>query len=270
MRLTLVVLVALVMLSAHPAAAAPDTIKHIGKGLSLHKEMYAMPGTWANEYHNDETEAVFQLSVKQKVFETNFFFAYTQKSFWQAYNTKESSPFRETNYNPEVFYRFPVGHFSSWGLGKNHFINDLGADFGFEHESNGQSVPASRSWNRIYFTPFYSNGNLVFQLKLSYRVPEDDKEFPGDTKGDDNPDITDYSGYTELNIYQQFYRDHLIHLMVRGNGATKKGAIELTYSLPGFYGNTFFMVKGFHGYGDSLIDYNNSISRVGIGIMLAR
>ena len=270
MRLNIFVLVAIVVFFAHPATAAPDSIKHIGKGLSLHKEMYGMPGTWADKYHDEETEIVFQLSVKQQVFKTNFFLAYTQKSLWQAYNTKESSPFRETNYNPEVFYRFPSGHFSSWGLGDSHFINDLGADLGFEHESNGQSVPESRSWNRFYFTPCYSNGNLVLQLKLSYRVPESDKEYPGDTDGDDNPDITDYSGYSELHLYQQFYHDHLVHLMVRGNGATKKGAIELTYSLPGFDGNTFYMIKGFHGYGDSLIDYNNSISRIGIGIMLSR
>lgn len=264
------VVITIMIFSLSPAAAASDTITHIGKGLSLHKEMYLMPATWASEYHDDETEAVFQISAKQQIFETQFYFAYTQKSFWQAYNTNESSPFRESNYNPEIFYRFSPGYFSRWVAGDNHFINHFGADIGFEHESNGQSLPASRSWNRLYFTPCYSNETLLIQLKLCYRIPEKEKESPDDTEGDDNPDITDYLGYGELNISHQFFDDHLIHLMLRGNGVTKKGAIEVTYSLPVFSGNTFFMLKGFHGYGDSLIDYNHSVSRIGIGIMVAR
>ncbi len=270
MKLNVLVITLIVILSTLPAIAEPDSIRHLGKGLSFHKEMYVMPVSWANEYHDKETEAVFQISMKQKLFKSNFYFAYTQKSFWQAYNTEESSPFRETNYNPEVFYRFVPGYFSSWGLGDSYFIRHLGADLGFEHESNGQRVPISRSWNRFYFTPGFTSGDLLIQLKLSYRLPEDDKEDPMDTSGDDNPDITDFLGYVELNLYQQFYHDHLVHLMLRGNGATKKGAIEVTYSFPGFYGNTFYMIKGFHGYGDSLIDYDNSISRVGVGIMIAR
>ncbi len=270
MRINIFGLVVLVIVSTYSATATSDSIKHMGKGLSLHKEMYIMPVSWADEYQEEEAEAVFQLSVKQKAFNTQFYFAYTQKSFWQAYNTEESSPFRETNYNPEIFYRFRSGYFSSWGLGNSYLIQHLGADFGFEHESNGQTLPLSRSWNRFYFTPSYSNDNLLLQLKLSFRLHEDGKENPGDTKGDDNPDITDYYGYSELHIYQQFYRDHLVHLMARGNGVTKKGAIELSYSVPGFYGNTFYMIRAFHGYGDSLIDYNNSITRIGIGIMIAR
>lgn len=270
MKFKVLALVLIALCYSLPATAAPDAIRHFGKGLSFHKEMYIMPVSWADDYHGDEAEAVFQLSVKQQIFKSNFYFAYTQRSFWQAYNTNESSPFRETNYNPEVFYRFIPGYFASRGLGNGHLISHLGADIGFEHESNGQSVPVSRSWNRFYFTPCYSNDNTLIQLKLSYRVPESDKKNPGDTEGDDNPDITDFLGYGELNIYQQFFQDHLVHLMLRGNGTTKKGAIEITYSLPVYYGNTFFMIKGFHGYGDSLIDYNNSISRIGVGIMLAR
>jgi len=107
-------------------------------------------------------------------------------------------------------------------------------------------------------------------LKITHRLPEDNKENPGDTKGDDNPDITDYYGYGELDLCQQFYKKHMVHLMLRGNFRTKKGAVAITYSLPGLSGNTFYMIKAFHGYGDSLVDYNKSISRIGIGIMLSR
>lgn len=269
MRLIYLLLI-IVVVSVFPSTSDSETIQRFGEGLSRHKEMYLMPATWADEYQADETEVVFQLSAKQRFFKTNLYFAYTQKSFWQAYNTDESSPFRETNYNPEVFYRFEPGSFASWGLGSSGFVKGLGADIGFEHESNGQSLPESRSWNRLYFTPVYANDNLLVQLKLSYRLPEDNKENPEETKGDDNPDITDYYGHAELNLYQQFYKSHMVHLMLRGNGETKKGAFELTYSLPGFSGNTFYMVKAFHGYGDSLVDYDKSITRIGIGVMLSR
>ncbi len=52
-------------------------------------------------------EAKFQLSVKAKLWEDLFdqkidiWLAYTQLSFWQIYNTAFSSPFRDTNYEPE-------------------------------------------------------------------------------------------------------------------------------------------------------------------------
>ena len=57
-----------------------------------------------------------------------------------------SSPFRDTNFNPEMFYRFKESP-----LGSGFF----GADVGFEHESNGQPVSRSRSWNLLHISPFF-------------------------------------------------------------------------------------------------------------------
>lgn len=236
------------------------TIVHTGKGLSLHKEMYVLPFSFSKD-QNSQVEMVFQISAKQRIFNTNFYFGYTQKSFWEAYNFSESSPFRETNYNPEFFYRFKPGT-----LRYKH----LGADIGFEHESNGQSLPASRSWNRIYAAPYYANGNFLLYTKFWYRIPEDEKDPPQSTKGDDNPDITDYLGYCEINVFHQYWKKHLAHTMLRGNINTGKGAISLNYSVPVPTGNMFFVLRIFHGYGESLIDYNRSVTSVGLGFMLKR
>jgi phospholipase A1 len=256
----------LIALFSTPAGAEQPSktfqMIHTGAGLSLHKEMFMMPATYSDEYHNAQTEAVFQLSAKHRLFGTRFYFAYTQISFWQAYDYKNSSPFRETDYNPELFYRAKPHPFHA---------GQLGADVGFEHESNGQKPPLSRSWNLLYISPYYARSNVLLYLKLRYRIPEDEKEFPEAAVGDDNPDITDYLGYSDVRAYYQFRRDHLIQLMLRGNLGTGKGNVSLTYSFP--IPNSEMSFLGFrvsHGYGESLVDYKKSITRIGVGVMFNR
>lgn len=229
--------------------------------LSFHKPMYVMPATYANRYSSDESELVFQLSLKLRLFGTNLFFGYTQRSYWQVFNASESRPFRETNYNPELFYRWKP---------QLDFCPSCGGDIGIEHESNGQEVGDSRSWNRIYGTLFHEWDRTLVHLKLWYRIPEDKKKTPDDPKGDDNPDIHRYLGYGELRVQQRLFNDdHLAAIMLRGNPAAGKAAVELNYSVP-FGDYLYWNVYLFNGYGDSLIDYNRSVTRVGIGVMLAR
>ncbi|MBU1171884.1 MAG: phospholipase A [Proteobacteria bacterium] len=225
-------------------------------GLSLHKDMYILFGSYSNEYYNRQTETVFQISAKQNLFNSGVYLGYTQKSFWQAYDYKNSSPFRETNFNPEIFYRVLPG---------TYFHESLGADLGFEHESNGQNAPESRSWNRLYLAPYYQEGNTIIYSKCWYRLPESDKPFQGASEGDDNPDITDYMGYGELHLYQKLFDIHTIHAMARGNITHHRGALALNYCLKIPSIKASFILSFFTGYGESLIDYNRSITRVGAG-----
>ena len=241
----------------------PDaySIVSVGTGLSTHRPMYLMPYTYSPQYNGRTTEVVFQISAKQKLFSSNFYLAYTQKSFWQAYNKKQSSPFYETDYNPEVFYRWtpdPI-KFNHWG-----------ADGGFEHESNGQDLPDSRSWNRLYIAPFWAKGKTLVYLKVWYRLPEKAKTGPTDAEGDDNPDIQNYLGHFELQVQRQFFDGHLAHLSIRDNLSTGKGSVLFNYSIPAAGGSFFYGLYVFNGYGDSLIDYNHSVTRVGLSLMLTR
>jgi phospholipase A1 len=231
-------------------------------GLSLHKEMFMLPATWSDAYNGRRTEAVFQLSAKHRLFGTRFYFAYTQISFWQAYDYNNSSPFRETDYNPELFYRFrPISFRSGY----------LGADAGFEHESNGQLPPISRSWNLFYVSPSYHRANVLLYVKFRYRIPEEKKPYPGAAVGDDNPDILDFMGYSDVHLFVRFLKTHQIHLMLRGNLDTGKGGLSFNYSLPVPKSDQSFLCLRFtHGYGESLVDYKKSINRVGVGIMFAR
>lgn len=262
-------LLLLLLLSATATADIPgfDVIQR-GQGLSLHKANYLLPFTWSSDWHGGESEVVYQISIKQRTFINNVYAGYTQKSFWQAYNKEASAPFRETNYNPEIFYRWLPGDelFRRWQLDR------WGFDAGLEHESNGQRVPASRSINRLYFAPFRlgNDGRSLWYLKAWYRLPEDNKDSPLDPRGDDNPGYSDYFGFTQVEYRRELRDQWLLHAMARGNLSTGNGAVELQVSVPADQRRFFWLFSFFTGYGESLIDYDRATTRVGIGLMFNR
>jgi phospholipase A1 len=249
--------------AAEPLTPADDfQITHEGSGLSLHDEMFVLPFTYADAYRGRQIEIVFQISAKQALFGSRVYVGYTQLSFWQAYDVRESAPFRETDYNPEFFYRLSPRPYRE---------GRLGGDAGIEHESNGQRGDLSRSWNQVYVAPYYQRDNLLLRLKIRWRLPEAGKETPESAEGDDNPDITDYLGYADIHLYYRWPSSRQMHLMVRGNPATGRGqaSVNLSWQLP-HEQNAWLVFTLSHGYGESLLDYDRKISRMGVGVMLAR
>lgn len=245
--------------------------------LTAHKQNYILPYTYnknLNPIYNltgdqsllDKQEAKFQLSVKVPLADNDLFFnndsldfGFTVKSFWQVYNDEISAPFRETNYNPEIFYTVPT-EFKPGGA-------DTVVRVGAEHESNGRTQLLSRSWNRVYTQFFYAKDNYLVSLKPWYRIPEDVKDNPLDAKGDDNPDIDDYMGYFELKgvaTYEKLEFSTLVRNNMRGDN---KGAVELGLSFP-LWGRVRGYTQYFNGYGESLIDYNHRVERIGIGFLI--
>lgn len=256
------------------AKVDPDTYSIISgvRGLTTHKTTYFYPATYSQDFHGAQTEMVFQISAKWRVFGTDAYLAYSQKSFWQFVNGSESSPFRETNYDPEAFYRWipDPKRFNHWAM-----------DVGFEHESNGQSYSPpdpvtgqptnrSRSWNRVYLAPFQAKGAYLAYLKFWYRIPEGAPSSPTNQSGDDNPDIEHYLGYGEFDFSRQLGGNQLLSGVIRGNPRTDRGAVQLTWSIPSKEGWVFWGVSVFHGYGESLILYNEEITRLMVGVLLAR
>ncbi len=233
-------------------------------GFSLHKPMYLLPFTYSPRYQGHESEVLFQLSGKAQLWDYGpgaIYFAYSQKSFFQAYNSNKSKPFRENNFNPEIFTRIPKPF---------DLIPNWSFDIGAEHESNGRDLPDSRSYSRIYFQPYWARGRQVWQLKTWYRLPESRNRALTDPNRDDNPDLSKYTGYTELRYRRDFpWRNSLIDVTVRGNINTGRGAVQTDYSFE--LGNVgSFFVRAFNGYDESLIDYNRSVTRIGIGVALQR
>lgn len=226
---------------------------------------YLLPATWDFDKKNDrkEFETKFQISI-MKPFLSNilgkneiYFFAYTQTSWWQT--MEDSAPFRENNYQPEMFVLFPMSKYHK---------NFDALIFGINHQSNGQSGKLSRSWNRIYTRFVFHKDKIIFNARLWYRIPERKKRYPNDTKGDDNPDILDYLGYGDLRIGYP-YKDNLLTSKIRYNPWTNKGAIEIGYSAP-LKNNIFLYCQYFYGYGESLIDYNRKVNKIGIGFEYSR
>jgi phospholipase A1 len=249
-------------LSPGPAPAESFQIIHQGSGLSLHDEMFLLPFTHSDKYNGRKSEVVFQISGKQALFGKRFYVAYTQLSYWQAYDVNGSSPFRNTDYNPEFIYRLaprPRG---------DGFV---GGDIGIEHESNGQRDQLSRSWNQVYVAPHYLRDRLLVRLKLRWRIPEPAKETPTSAVGDDNPDINDYLGYADLNLYYRWSGKQQVHLLARGNVGAGHGYVSLNLSRPLPHDPHACLVFTLsHGYGESLLDYDSKVTRVGFGVMLAR
>lgn len=241
-----------------------------------HRPMYILPfsymkdanreptsprsGSTSYDYGIDNQEAKYQISFKVPLLtgwldeRTTLWFGYTQKSFWQLYNTDDSAPFRETNYEPEIFLRYAA----NFDIGPGT-LN--GVTLGLNHVSNGQSEPRSRSWNRIVGSAAYSYDRWLFMVQPWYRLPENDSD-------NDNPDIERYLGYANYLAIYKWSEDRTLSLTLQNNlRSDNKTSVELGYSFP--LGDTIKgYVQYFNGYGESLIDYNERIQRIGIGIML--
>ncbi|MCE8015745.1 phospholipase [Halomonas sp. MCCC 1A17488] len=207
----------------------------------------------------DRAEVKFQFSAKFNLIERLFgdyggdlYFAYTQRSWWQAYNADSSSPFRETNYEPEVFIDFE----NRWSLlGWTNVNNRLS----FNHQSNGRSGEMSRSWNRMILESTFVNDDWLVSVAPHWRIPESE----GD---DDNPDIERYMGYGTIGVARRF-GDSEIGVEWHGNPSAGHMGTRVDYSWP-LHGNIRGHVQYFYGYGDSMIDYDHRTQRIGIGFSL--
>jgi len=218
------------------------------------------PQASGDEIEFQKVEVKFQLSFKVPLAKGlfsdngNLWFAYTQLAFWQLYNTDLSSPFRETNHEPELIWSLHTDN-EIFGL-RNSLIT-----VSLNHQSNGRSEPLSRSWNRIIANFLFEKDNYILSIKPWYRIPEHNED-------NDNPDINDYMGYGELGALVR-YQNHQGTVMLRNIVGIDDGrtTIEINYTFS-FNKRIKGIVQYFYGYGESLIDYNVLSNRIGIGILL--
>jgi phospholipase A1 len=287
-----VVLFGLLLCGLSPASAQPgldagavspldNRLAHLGSQagsrwiITPYRPNYILPLTYSFDPNNeslgelgeedeefDRVEVKFQLSLMLSLLEDavwsngDLCLGYTQVSYWNAYNSDLSSPFRDTNYEPELFLLFDTD-LDLLGL-KNRAVS-----FGFVHQSNGRGADIlSRSWNRVYANFMLQKGDFALSLKPWWRLPEDDED-------DDNPNMERYLGYGEMRA---FYKrgEQVFSVLLRNNLKTSgnKGAIEAGWSFP-LHRRLKGFVQYFNGYGESLLDYDYKNQRVGMGLLLS-
>ena len=178
--------------------------------------------------------------------------AYTQQSNWQMFNAHSSSMFRETNYEPELIVTFGTGSTSGLKL----------VNLGLSHQSNGQHLPESRGWNRLYLQGGWEWGNTSVMARGWWRIPENFLK-------DENPDITDYVGRADLVArWEPADKSQAVAVLLRNNLdlPNNRGFIQIDWSMPVPLGNPARLhAQLTSGFGESLIDYNHRQTTLGLG-----
>jgi len=241
---------------------------------ALHVESYEttffMPFTMDFREHDDRNavEASFQISIKKDIVKNispigfNIGIAFTQAALWQLY--AYSNPFRELNFGPEIYIYLPFSQ-KPGGAGFSFHGIKLAA----AHKSNGLGNENSRSWNRVYLEAPVSIGWFLF-------IPRVWWSFVGIGNDFYEKDIPRYMGMCDLTVVSQWNK-HVLRIYGRSNFNIKNikahrtiGSMRLDYSYPIAATGSYFYMQYFFGYGESLIDYNRLVNKIGIGLALSR
>ncbi|NLA66940.1 MAG: phospholipase A [Gammaproteobacteria bacterium] len=239
-----------------------------------YKPVYLLPAFWSDRPNAtptsssdgtpvqlpgvDDIEAKFRISFKTKAAENLFgdngdiWLGYTQSSRWQVYDTDNSSPFRETNYEPEVLLVFRNNY--SIGGWKGRM-----AAVGINHQSNGRGDPLSRSWNRVMFNIGLDREDWAITFRPWIRI--------SDGSDDDNPGIEDYMGRGDVTLVHT-RGNQLFALMARHSlrgGDRSHGALQFDWGFP-LSNRLHGHLQLFSGYGETMLDYDHRATYVGFGI----
>lgn len=202
----------------------------------------------------------FQFSFKAPIwrdflgYKNVLYLAYTQQSFWQAYN--DSPFFRANNYKPEIFLENDVNlpFFCGWNL---QLLN-----IGAIHQSNGRGGELERSWNRFYLETVFSKDCWLVAIRPWFVLKESSiKKY--------NPNIERYLGHGRIVIAYKF-GEQVVSLVTHNNLESRfhRGSVQINYSFP-----LVKKIKGylqvFSGYRQNLVEYNHRTKSIGVGICLS-
>ena len=250
-------------------ATPPPSDRTVGNAflanLTANEPIYAVygPGT--------DDEARIQISFRYQLFGSHaraggkslgdgLYFAYTQRMFWDL--GAKSSPFRNIDFQPELFYVTPPKALSDAAT--------VSAQVGIRHESNGRDGADSRSLNTVYVAPM-----AAFSLGGDTRLTVAPRAwfYVGDLS--DNPDVRRYRGNT--GMFVEIGKENGLRLSTssRFNLGSGKGSIaaDVSYPLRRLLGggpDFYLFGQSFTGYGENLLDYNRHVNRLRLGVALVR
>lgn len=245
------------------------------------KDNYFISG-WPEEGTDPRNFVRFQLSVKFNLLPTasrcTLYFGYTQRSFWNLWHIRGSSPFEDSNYNPSVFLAWTNQDFTGLHPTPPSGFNLFFVHAGYEHESNGRDEDASRGWERLSATSRFgwhagdSGWHLVVQPKAW--IP-----FVG---GPQNPDLLDYYGYGTLTVEvgldslssergpRLSSRDFVLGMMGRVGRNFDRGYAEIwaRYRPPFDWLGLSVFAQLSTGYGETMLRYDQRLTAVRVGLAL--
>ena len=222
---------------------------------------------------NGDCDIKFQLSFSRRITATEemsdtpligaldddspLFFAFTQRAWWDI--CRHSSPFRETNYAPSLFWSRPHRLF---GVDTRVFV-------GYIHESNGRDGDASTGWDRVFVrarVPFGRSDRAPRRWTADLALWEPFKV------SDNNPDLEQFAGYGELALTYVARPGVTVRLTGRKGGGLlrwERGLGELDVAFPFFGTGLQMLVQYTNGYGTSLERFDQHEYAVRVGILFS-
>ncbi|MFW5785337.1 MAG: phospholipase A [Chitinispirillaceae bacterium] len=224
------------------------------------------PGSGKNDY-----EVKFKVGLKYRIFGNQrdgngLYLSYIQHSFWQPF--RESSPFFDNNYKPEIIFNFGVLTMDLSGFVPRFLVS-------YTHESNGGTGDADRGWDRLI-------GGVVFGNPHDSRFSGSLSVWNIFSRSPLNSDISRYAGDGEVNLFWKIITKEDAALLSAGVvnrfrfGMPVITRTELSVYYNPFQGQSgewcwvpFIIAQYVHGTAETLIDYRrcSNVMRVGLAFM---
>lgn len=249
----------------HPEPAVNALSRTFAERIGPHEPIYLIFGP-------DDPAAKFQFSLKYKIMDLGHGsrkwvsrtvqFGYTQCSLWDI--GAESSPFHDTSYMPELMLEAltPVSE-------RDGYVNWLGFQAGYKHESNGRDGPFSRSVNIAQLQAGVALGDLdgwhaiVVPRMWTYL---ETSEY--------NHDIEDYRGYGMLRVILGRNDGPAVSISTWAGRDLEHGSLQLDLNVPVRLKvldlKTYLLLQYFNGYGESLRDYGAKSETIRAGFAIVR
>ena len=208
---------------------------------------------------SNEDQVKYQVSFKYGLlhpYKSGIFLSYTQLSKWDIYS--RSSPFKENNYSPGIFWeqQNPYKYFDFLRISP------------FTHLSNGLDGQDSRSIDRCFIESQVSYGKTI-----NFGIREKVQWFYNFSMSSHNKDYKRYTGNFETEFFIQIKskRNYLSHekLYFKDEFTNKFYWMEIGMSAriittkirPHVY------IQYYRGYSEFLIDYNKKTEALRIGFI---
>jgi phospholipase A1 len=187
--------------------------------------------------------------------------AYTQQSLWDTKIHK----FYDTSYMPEVFVERLKVTPEKFGP-----VRLLGWTAGFRHDSNGRGGDLERSFNVVYLRSYILGAGSADGWFVGFGP-----EVVGYVSAHDNtPDIQKYNGQGSLFTIVGHGSGPSLKWTLSGDRKAGHRTNDFNLTVPlrlrRYDFGTYAFVDYFHGYGESLLDFNRKTSAVRAGLALVR